>query len=235
MEKVNSLKKTAKLAGLFWLLGAAIASFGVVYVRPKLIVFGDAAATANNILANESLFRLGIVSNLLGQIFLLFFGIMTFRLFKEFNKTWARLFLTFVLMSSAVAVINSLNNIAALVVLSKADYLNAFGQEQLNALMMLFLRVNNYGVGLAELFLAPYLFALGLLIVKSGFVPKILGILLFVGSLGFTVNTITKILVPQFYPATFTQLAMLGGSLLMPTILWFLIKGVKEHSQVGEA
>ncbi len=227
-EEPNSLKKIAKLAGLFWLSGAVTASFSLVYIRPKVIVWADATATANNILANESLFRTGIASNLLGQIFLLFFGLTAYRLFKGFNKTWARLFLTFVLMSAVIAIVNSLNNIAALVVLSEADYLNAFGQEQLNALMMVFLILNNFGVGLTELFLSPYLFALGLLIIKSRFAPKILGILLIIGSFGFPINTFTKILVPQFYPAAFTQLAMFGGSLLLPTILWFLIKGVKE-------
>ena len=234
MEETNSLKRTARLAGLFWLLGATVASFGLVYVRPKLIVFADAAATANNILANESLFRLGIAGNLLGQIFLLFFGITAYRLFKQVDKTWTSVFLTFVLISAAIAIVNSLNNIAVLVVLSKVDYLNVFGQEQLNALMMIFLRLNNFGIGLAELFLSPYLFALGLLVIKSKFLPRLLGILPIIGSFGFLINTFTKILVPQFYPATFTQLAMFGGSLLLPTILWLLIKGIKEQPQMSE-
>lgn len=234
MEETNSLNKTARLAGLFWFLGAAAASFGLVYIRPQLIVFTDAAATADNILANESLFRLGIASSLLGQIFLIFFGLTAYCLFKRVDKNLTRLFLTFVLMSAAVAIINSLNNIAALIVLSKTDYLNAFGQEQLDALMMIFLRLNNYGVGIAELLLAPDLCALGLLVIKSKFVPKILGILLVAGSFGFLINTFTKILVPQFYPATFTQLAMLGGSLSLPTVLWFLIKGVREPSRMSE-
>ena len=234
MEETNSLKRTARLAGLFWLLGATVASFGLVYVRPKLIVFADAAATANNILANESLFRLGIAGNLLGQIFLLFFGITAYRLFKQVDKTWTSVFLTFVLISAAIAIVNSLNNIAVLVVLSKVDYLNVFGQEQLNALMMIFLRLNNLGIGLAELFLSPYLFALGLLVIKSKFLPRLLGILPIIGSFGFLINIFTKILVPQFYPATFTQLAMFGGSLLLPTILWLLIKGIKEQPQMSE-
>ena len=234
MEETNSLKRTARLAGLLWLLGAATASFGLVYVRPKLIVFADAATTANNILANESLFRLGIAGNLLGQIFLLFFGITAYRLFKQVDKTWTSVFLTFVLISAAIAIVNSLNNIAVLVVLSKVDYLNVFGQEQLNALMMIFLRLNNLGIGLAELFLSPYLFALGLLVIKSKFLPRLLGILPIIGSFGFLINTFTKILVPQFYPAIFTQLAIFGGSLLLPTILCLLIEGIKEQPQMSE-
>lgn len=226
---MNSLKKRARLAGLFWLLAGVMGSFSVAYVRSSLIVFGDAAATANNILAHESLFRTGIVSNLFAQVFLLFLGLTVFRLFKEVDKTWAAVLLTTILLSVAVAVVNSLNNIAALLMLSKADYLNAFGQEQLDAIMMVFLRLNNFGIGFAELFLGLYLFALGLLILRSRFIPRILGVLLIIGSFGFPINTLTKILVPQFYPAILTQSAMFGGSLLLPTILWLLIKGVKEQ------
>lgn len=235
MKSTYSLKETARLAGLLYLLQALATGFSLGYVRSNLIVSGDAAATANNIMANESLFRMAIVSNLLAQIFLLFFGLTIYRLFKGVNKTWATVFLTSTLVTVAIAVVNSLNNIAALLVLSKADYLNAFGQEQLNAIMMLFLRLNNSGQGLLELFWAPYLFALGVLIIKSKYMPKIIGILLIISSFGFPVNTFTKLLVPQFYPATFTQLAMFCGALGgIPTMLWLLIKGVKEPQQTSE-
>jgi hypothetical protein len=228
-EEMNSLKKTARLAGLLNLLVAATTGFSVVYVRSTLVVAGDAAATANNIMANELLFRMAIVSNLCAQIFLLFFGLTIFRLFKGVNKTLVMVFLTSILMSVAIAVVNALNNIAALVVLSKPDYLKVFGQEQLNGIMMLFLRLTGYGQGLLELFWTLYLFSFGLLIIKSKYMPKILGILLMIGSLGFTINTFTKILIPQFYSTTFTQLAMFGGALGgIPIILWLLIKGAKE-------
>jgi hypothetical protein len=227
-EERDSFKKTARLVGLFWLLGAATAGFGLIYVRPLLLVKADAAATANNLLAHESLFRSAIVSTLFSQVFLLFFGVMAFRLFRRVDKTWARIFLTSVLMSAAIAVVNTLNNVAALIMLSKTDDLRAFGQQELNALMMIFLRLSGFGVGLAELFLGVCLLALGLLVVRSRLVPKILGVLLIFASCGFALNTSTKILIPQFHSATFTGLAMFGGSLVMPTILWLLIKGVRE-------
>lgn len=236
MDSNHSLKRTARLAGLFYLLQALMAGFSLGYVRSTLIVAGDAAATANNILAHESLFRLAIVGNLFGQLFLFFFGLTVFRLFKGFNKTLATVFLTSVLLTVAIAVVNSLNNIAALLALSRADYLNVFGQEQLTAIMMFFLRLNNYGQGLLELFWTPYLFALGLLIIRSEYLPKIIGVLLIIMSVGFPVNTFTKLLIPQFYPATFTQLAMFGGAIGgIPTILWLLIKGAKEPSQMSGA
>ena len=230
---VESLKQTARLAGLLFLLQTLTIGFSLGYVRSNLIVAGDAAATANNIMAHESLFRMAIVSNLVSQIFLLFFGLTVFRLFKEVNKTWATVLLSSALMTVAIAVVNSLNNIAALLVLSKADYLRAFGQEQLNAIAMLFLRLNNSGVGLLELFTALFLFSLGLLIIRSSYVPRILGFLLMVGSCAFTINTFTKILIPNFYPATFTRLAMFCGALSgIPIMCWLLIKGAKEQQQI---
>jgi hypothetical protein len=234
-EEINSLMKTARLAGLFLLLVAVTTGFSLGYVRTSLIVSGDAALTANNILANEFLFRMAIASNLFAQIFFLFFGLTIFRIFKEVNRTWAVVLLTSILASVAVGVVNSLNNLGALVVLSNADYLKAFSTEQINALMMIFLRLNNFGIGLAELISALYLFSFGLLIIKSRYIPQILGVLLLIGSFGFPINTFAKILVPQFYPATFTQLAMFGGALGgIPIILWLLIKGVKEQTQTSE-
>jgi hypothetical protein len=234
-EEINSLKKIARLAGLFWLLNVVTTAFSLGYVRPKLIVFTDAAATATNIMANESLYRVGIVSNLFSQLFLFFFGLTIFRLFRGFNKTLTTVFLTSISISVAIAVINSVNNIAALTVLSKADYLNSFGQEQINALMMIFLRLNNSGQGLLEIFWMPYLFAFGLLIIKSKYLPKILGILLIIMSCGYPINVFTKLLIPQFHPAIFTQLAMFLGALGgIPTILWLLIKGVKKQPSLRE-
>lgn len=236
MREEMNFKKTARLAGLFWLLVAITAGFSLGYVRPRMIVTGDAAATANNIMANESLFRVAIASYIFSQIFSLFFGLTVFRLFRGVNKTWTNVALSSMLVSVAVAVINTVNNIAALLVLSKADYLNAFGQEQLNAMTMVFLRLNNAGLGFSELFFGLYLVSFALLIIRSEFIPKIFGILLIIGGLAFAVNTFTKLLLPQFYPATFTQLTMFANAIGgIPIIFWLLIKGVKEEQQISEA
>lgn len=227
-EATGSLKETARLAGLFWLLGAVTAGFSLVYVRPRLIVFADAAATANNLLAHGTLFRAAIVSTIFSQVFLLLFAVAAFRLFKRVGHTLATVFLTSASASAVVGVANTLNNLAALIVVGKADDWRAFGPAQLNALMMIFLRINGFGVGITELLLGIYLLALGLLIVKSRFMPRVLGALLLIGGCGFPVNTATKIIIPQFHPAMFTALAMLGGAFVLPTILWLLIKGVNE-------
>jgi len=226
---MDSNKNTARLAGLLWFLSAVTGGFSLLYVRSKVIVVGDAAATAGNIVASEFLFRAAIVSNLFSQIFMFFFGLTVYHLFKEVNKALATVFLTSVMMTVAIAVVNALNNFGALLVLSQADYLKAFTPEQLNTTAMIFLRLSNsFGQGLLEIFWTPLYFSFGLLVIRSRYLPKILGILLMIMSVGYAINILTKFLIPQFYPAAFTQLAMTLGALGgIPTIFWLLIKGAK--------
>ena len=221
-----SQHRAARLAGLFWLLYAVTTYFSMGYVRPRLIVSGDAAATAGNIVAFESLFRAAIVSNLLTYIFLFFFGLTVYHLFKEVDNVLATVFLTSIIITVAIAFVNTLNSLGVLVVLGQAHYLNVFSPEQLNAMAMIFLRLSSFGQALLEVFWAPYLFSLGLLIIRSRFLPTILGILLMIMSAGFPINTFTKLLIPDFYPAMFTLLAQVLGALGgIPTILWLLIRG----------
>jgi hypothetical protein len=225
---MNSSKNRARLAGLLYLLAVVTGGFGLFYIRSHVIVPGDAAATAGNIMASEFLFRAAIVSNLFSQIFMFFFGLTLFHLFKEVNKRLATVFLTSVMMTVGIAVVNQLNNFGALLVLSQADYLKLFNPGQLNAMAMIFLRLNNSGQGLLEVFWTPYFFSFGLLIIKSRYLPRILGVLLMIMSVGYAINVFTKFLIPQFHPAMFTQLAMVLGALGgIPTIFWLLIKGAK--------
>ena len=226
-RNLNPTKNTARLAGLFWFLSAVTGGFGLFYVRSNIIVPGDATVTAANIVASESLFRLAIVSSLLSQILLFFVGLTLFHLFKEVSKVLATVCLTSAMMTVAIAVVNMLNLFGALLVLSQADYLKVFSPEQLNAMAMILLRVaNSYGQGLLEIFWTPYFFSFGLLVIRSKFLPKILGILLMMMSVGFAINVFTKFLSPHFYPAIFTQLAMALGALGgIPTMLWLMVKG----------
>ena len=225
---MNSTKKTARLAGLLWILVGVTTGFSLGYVRSKLIVFADTAATATNIIASETLFRAAIVSSILTQIFLLFLGLTLFRLFKSTNKTLATVILASVLVAVAIGVSNSLNNIGAVTLLTNPDYLKAFQTDQINVLAMTFLRLNNFGIGLLEIFTAIFLFSFGLLIIRSGSLPRVLGILLMIGACAFPINTFTKIFIPQFHPALTTQLTMLFNAFgPLATMLWLLVKGVR--------
>lgn len=143
-----------------------------------MLVSGDAAATVKNIIAFESLFRAEIASIILSQITLLFFGLAIFRIFKSVNKTLATVCFASLSVGGAVGVVNSLNNLGAVTLVTNPDYAKVFQPEQLNALAMTFLRMNNFGIGLVEVFTAIFLFSFGLLTLKSKYMPAIIGILL---------------------------------------------------------
>jgi hypothetical protein len=159
----------------------------------------------------------------------LLFGIAGFRLFQGVDKTWAIIFWTSILITVVITFVNSLNYIAPLVILGKAEYLNIFQQEQREAIVMIFLRLSNFGQALFEIFWGAYYFALGVLFTKSRYIPRILGALLIIGSIGFPLNTVNKLLIPEFYPALFTQMTMLFSGLgVLPTFIWIFIVGLKE-------
>ena len=228
---MNSMQNTGRLAGLLWLLATVTGGVGLFYIRSYVIVPGDASATASNIMTSEFLYRAAIVSTLFAQIFLFLLGLTLFHLFRDVSKRLATVLLASAMISVGIAVVNTLNHFGALIVLSQADFLKVFSTEQLNATALLILRLaNSAGQGLLEMFWAPFYFSIGLLIIRSRFIPKTFGILLIIMGVGFAVNVFEKFLFPQFYPAVFSQLAMLGGALGgIPTIFWLLIKGVKVN------
>lgn len=234
---MNPSKTTARLAGLLWFLSTATGAFGLLHIRSNVIVAGDAAATAGNLMASEFLFRAAIVSSLFSQILLFFLGLTLFHLFRSVNRWLAKVLVASVMVAVAIAVVNTLNHFGALLVLSQADYLKVFNPEQLNAMAFTLLRLaNSAGQGLLEIFWVPYYFSFGLLVFKSRSLPKVLGILLMIMGVGFAVNVFEKFLFPQFYPALFSQLAMLGGALGgIPTMLWLLIKGAVKPIQADQS
>jgi hypothetical protein len=227
---------TARLAGLLWVLTAVTGGFGLFTIRSRVLVPGDAAATAGNILSSESLYRAAIVSTLISQVFLFFLGLTLFRLFREVDKRLATVLLASVMMTVGLAVINTLNHFEALMLLSQAEFLKGFTPPQLDALAMVSVRLaNGSGQGLVEIFWAPYYVSFGLLVIRSGLLPKILGILLVAMGVGFAINILQKFLAPPFHPAVFTQLAMTLGALGgLPTMLWLLIKGADERKAIRE-
>ena len=229
---MKNRSQTARQAGLLWFLSVLTGGFGLSYIRSSVIVAGDAAATSHNVMAAESLFRAAIVGNLFSQVFMLFFAMTLFRLFKEVDKTTATVLLASAMMSVAIAVVKELNSFAALLVLSPLDYLNAFTPEQREAMAMLLLKLSNsVGQGLLEIFWTPFYVAFGLLIAKSRYLPRILGALLMIMGSGYALNVLSKFLIPQFHPAMFTELAMSLGALGgIPTVFWLLIKGAHVGS-----
>lgn len=221
-EKTDSIQKTARLAGFLYVLIIPLSVFGFLYVPSRLIVPGDAAATANNIVASEGLFRSGIVSWLIGQTIFVVLPLVLYKLLKPVNKMHALLMVIFIMLAIPIAFINEINHLAVLVLLSRADYLKAFQADQLQAQVMFFLDLHAQGIGVAQVFWGLWLFPLGYLIFKSGFLPKILGIVVMIGCFGYLIDSAIFFFLPNI-DAKVSQVTGLGEILLA---LWLLIKGV---------
>jgi len=232
-ERMNPTKESARIAGFLYLLMAVTSAFGLLYVPSKIIVAGNAAGTANNILASESLFRIGIMSSLIGQISFIFLVLALYNLFKRVNETHARLMVALVLAAVPIMFVNTLIQLGALIVLRGADYLKAFKPDQLNALMMIFLNLYNYGIFVVGIFWGLWLFPFGLLVSKSGFIPRILGILLIISCFSYLVDSFAFLLIPSGHDivSKFTVAPMAIGEFSI--ILWLLIKGVKSQQTIN--
>jgi hypothetical protein len=219
---MNSIQKTARMAGLLYLTLALLSAFGLVYVPSLLIVAGDDAATAHNIVASEALFRLGFMSNLLAFTINVFVALLLYKLLKPVNKSMAALMVILILVGLGIGMLNELNQFVALLLLSGGDYLTAFTTAQLQALAALFLDIYQQGFSIAHIFWGLWLFPLGYLVFKSGFLPKVIGILLLVAGVGYLVDFALFFLFPAI-TITVSEFTFVGEVLLL---LWLLIKGV---------
>ena len=213
---MHPLKKTARIAGAIYLSMVFTAPFTLLYIPNKLIVRGDATATANNILAHETMFRLAILGDLVTAVIFICLGIALYRLLSGVNKTWAMLMVAFVLISAAVGFLDTLNNIAALLLFRGADFLAVFEKPQLNALGYLFIRLHNQGIFINELFWGLWLFPFGLLVFRSGFLPRFIGVWLMINCFGYVALSIIALFAPDYYAAAVLSTAPV--QLMSPTV-----------------
>ena len=198
----------------------------MMYVPAKLIVHGNAAATASNIAANETLFRLGIASELIGQAGFIFVAFALFELLKGVNRRHASLMVTLVVVQIPIAFVNELNFIAALALIRGTDFLSIVENTQRDALAMLFLNLHFHGYVVNEIFWGLWLLPLALLVYRSRFLPRFLGVWLALAGLAWVTLSLAGVVVPQYYDKvfSFTQPAVFGEIAFM---LWLIIKGAK--------
>ena len=223
-EKMNP-NKTARIAGFLYLILLPFGVFSLLYVPSTLIVPGDAATTASNIMASESLFRLGIVFALILQIVNILVVLLLYKLLKPVNKNLAVLMVVFFLVSVPITMLNELNQFAALLLSSGADYLTVFTADQLQALVPLFLDFHEHGLFIAQIFWGLWLFPMGYLVYKSGYIPRVFGVLLIIAGFGYLIYSFGKILFPNYDAtiiATIMALTYYGELFLA---VWLLIKG----------
>ena len=218
----KEINKTARIVGLLYLLMFPLGMFPAFFGPDSVIVPGDAAATANNIMATESLFRLSFVCDLISQVIFIFVVLFLYKLLKPVNKNLASLMVIFALVGIPIAMLNLLNELAPLLLLSGVDYLTAFEAGKLHTLVMLFLDLYEIGFYIAMIFWGLWLLPLGYLVFKSGYLPRILGILLIIGGFGYLIDVVIFFLFPNI-DASIKAFTFIG-EVLFP--LWLLIKGV---------
>lgn len=218
---------------LRWLfpIWALIGMFSLQYVPTTLIVFEDVAVTVSNISANELLFRAGIAGSLVTQLIHILAVIAMYKLFKSVDKPLASLLVILGLVGVPIAMFNEFNQFAVLILLSGVEYLNVFGVEQLQSLIMFFLSLYQEGMMIATIFWGLWLFPYGLLVKKSGYFPKILGILVVVAGIGYTLAAFVHFLFPEYGSViSFLDFLTMGEVVFM---VWVLFKGAKLPSDEG--
>jgi len=216
----------ARIGGALYLVIIVAGIFGEAFVRNGLIVTGDAAATAHNIMSSELLWRIGIAGDLFMHVCDVPLVLILYLLLKPVDRNLSLLYMIFVLVQSSVLVASKLSLLTPLFALSDAAYLKAFNPEQLQALAYLAIRSDSYGFGVGLIFFGFALLALGYLIFKSGYLPKIIGVLILIAGVCYLINSFALILSPALAGTLFPYILIpcfVGESTLC---LWLLIKGV---------
>ena len=226
---MSVVKNPGRFAGLLYVLTSIIGFFGLGYVPGKLIVQGNAAATASNIAASETLFRLGIAANLIGQASFILVALALYDLLKGVNRRHASLMVILIVVSVPIAFLNELNSIAALFLVKGVDFVSVFDKPQREALTMLFLKLHGRGFVVAEMFWGLWLFPLGRLVFRSRFLPHFLGVWLVLAGFAWVVLSLTGILLPEYSDRvdTYSQPAIIGEIAFM---LWLAVRGAKPQA-----
>jgi hypothetical protein len=223
MERIAeaSPRLKARMAGVCQLMEAVTAAFGEVIIPGKLVVAGNAAATAANILGHERLFWLGFVLSLIGVAFHIAWALLMYELLNPVNRSLSRLAAFVILVGCAIQALTSLLYLAPLIILQGGSSLSAFTPEQLQALALVFLRLNDYAFQIYLVFFGAWCLLIGYLIFRSTFLPRILGVLLAISGLGW-VTYLYPPLAHRVYP--FIAAASALGEI--PLELWLIVMGV---------
>lgn len=224
---MKSTLNPGRVVGFWYLLIIIIGPLRLIYIPNKLYVTANATATANNIAAHEWLFRFGIVGDLVSGTILIFLVLAFYRLFKAVDQNLAALLAIlggFVV--TPIYLLNTANDEAVLLLVRGANFLSVFDQPQRNALAMLFLRLHDHVITASLIFAGLWLFPMGMLVFRSRFLPRFLGVWLIVAGFAYLILCFTGLLLPQYQNKVFTycQPAFLGELAIM---LWLLIKGSK--------
>lgn len=224
---MHSTKSAARVAGLLYLLTSIPGAVSLLYIPSHFIVWKDPMATAGKIAAAEYTFRLGIVCELLGFVGFIFVVRALYRLLAGVNQSLASLMVTLMLVSIPLSLLNVLNELAALILVRGGDSLSVFGEPQRDALAMLFLDLHFQGFMVAQVFWGLWLIPFGILVYRSGFLPRVFGVLLIVACFGYLANSLVGfgVLPAGSFSRFVGQLTICE----LPIILWLLVLGAKDQ------
>ncbi|HRH42776.1 MAG TPA: DUF4386 domain-containing protein [Pyrinomonadaceae bacterium] len=228
---MNSDKQTARLAGFIYLIVVVTGIFSLAYVPAKLIVWGDANKTFQNIAESQFLFRLGIVSSVICYLAFLILPLVLYRLLRRFSESTAKLMVVLAVVSVPISFLNLSNKYAVLTLIKGADYLKNLRETQPATQAMQYLENYDNGILIVTVFWGLWLFPFGYLVYKSGFLPKILGIILMLGCIGYLVSFVGNTLSDDYGGTTVASVAKVPRTLgEIGICLWLLIVGVRGKS-----
>ncbi len=231
---MTSQKRIAKQAGFVYLIVVLAGIFNLAYVPSKLIVMDNAATTMNNIVSSETLFRLGILAGIVCYLAFLLLPFILYELLESINKKVAISMVVLAVISVPISLFNLTNKFAVLTLINVPHHLQTFQAAQLQAQIMLYLRYYNNGIQIASLFWGLWLLPFGYLVVKSRFLPKILGIFLMAGCFGYLLNFLGKFLIPYYQETGISGIVALPASIgEIGICLWLLIAGIKKETFPG--
>lgn len=225
---MNDTKRQARIAGLWYLSLFFTAPIGLLYVPGKVVVSGDAAATAENLRTHAGLVRLGIASELVHQVLVIFLVLALYKLFRPVDEFLAKqVVILGALVSVPIMFVNVLNDVAASILASGPDFLAVFSRAELDALAYLFVRLHGLGIVVASVFWGLWLFPFGRLAIRSRFIPPIFGWLLLVAGAAYLVEACATLVLPALSPyvSPYTMALEIAE---VPIIFWLAIFGARR-------
>lgn len=226
---MDSLKKSARVAGLLYLFVVLCGPFVLLYVPGKVNVPGDATATVNAILAHENLYRAGIAVGIISELVFVLAILALYRLLRGVDQVLATLMVVFILIDVPLAFLSTANQVATLAFARGADFLSVFDKPQRDALATLLIHIDRHGVIVSEVFWGLWLLPLGTLVYRSGFIPRFIGVWLVLNGLSYLVLSATGLFSPEHsnMVRNVTTPVLFGEVALM---LWLLVRGVRVKS-----
>jgi Domain of unknown function (DUF4386) len=229
MMETKSKQKLARIAGVLYLFIAILGFWGIMYVPSQTIVRGDGAATIIKLLSNEFLFRSGIMGNLASSVIFLFLALTFYRIFKNVNENLAKILVVLVIVQTPVFFISEALNFSALMV-AKGELMKSFDTIQRQDFVLFLIRTSKYVIIILQIFWGLWLIPLGQLILKSGYLPRIIGILLILAGVCYVIEVMDYILLSEKLSFITDYFALLYSVAELSTVFWLLVKGVKTNS-----